>query len=268
MRKEDATFTLRAPVVHVTEAEVAAPRARVFAALADAAGWRHWFPGVRAAGYTTRPPHGVGTIREADVRGTRWVEEMIAWDEGTRWGWTVTRASVPFATAQVELFELLDGGRGTRIRWTLALEPRLLARLGAPLAARLTRRLFRRAMENLGARLQATPPEGGTMAGTERVLGKVATRLLLENERVRVWELDLAPGARSDPHHHEVDYVLVQIEGDRIAAEPEPDTQGAFRDYIEADVVPGRARFIRRGGIETAVNIGQRRYREILIELK
>ena len=102
----------------------------------------------------------------------------------------------------------------------------------------------------------------------ERILGNVATRLLLENDRVRIWEMDLAPGARSATHRHQVDYVLVQIEGDRIAAMPEPDTGGAYTEYIEADVVPGKARYIRRGGIETAINIGQRRYREILIELK
>jgi len=102
----------------------------------------------------------------------------------------------------------------------------------------------------------------------ERILGNVATRLLLENDRVRIWEMDLAPGARSATHRHQVDYVLVQIEGDRIAAMPEPDTGGAYTEYIEADVVPGKARYIERGGIETAINIGQRRYREILIELK
>jgi hypothetical protein len=102
----------------------------------------------------------------------------------------------------------------------------------------------------------------------ERILGDVATRLLFENERVRVWELDLEPGARSAPHRHDVDYVLVQIEGDRIAAVPEPDSRGPFRAYVEAAVVPGRTRYVARGGVETAVNVGRRRYREILIELK
>jgi len=102
----------------------------------------------------------------------------------------------------------------------------------------------------------------------ERVLGPVATRLLLENERVRIWEMDLEPGARSATHRHDADYVIVQIEGDRIAAEPEPDTAGRYRDYIEAEVVPGKAHWVARGGIETAVNVGRRRYREILIELK
>jgi len=106
------------------------------------------------------------------------------------------------------------------------------------------------------------------MEKSARILGDVATRLLFENERVRIWEMDLAPGERSATHRHDVDYVLVQIDGDRIAAVPEPDTAGAYRDYIEADVLPGRARYIGRGGIETAVNVGGRRYREILIELK
>ena len=78
----------------------------------------------------------------------------------------------------------------------------------------------------------------------ERKLGDVGTRVLFENERVRIWELDLAPGERSATHRHELDYVIVQIGGDRIAAIPEPDTAGAFRDYIEADVAPGKARFV------------------------
>jgi hypothetical protein len=153
MRREDVGFVERARVVHLSEAGVAAPRAVVFDALAEPSGWRHWFPNVRAAAYTSPPPHGVGTIREADVGGTRWVEEMIAWDPGTRWGWTVTRASVPFARAQVETFVLADAPAGTRVRWTVALEPRLLARLGAPFAARTIPRLFARAMRNLEAHL-------------------------------------------------------------------------------------------------------------------
>ena len=106
------------------------------------------------------------------------------------------------------------------------------------------------------------------MGTSQRVLGDVATRVLFENDRVRIWDMDLEPGARSAIHKHDLDYILVQIEGDRIAGVPEPDTGGAFRDYVEGTVEPGQFRFIARGGIETAVNVGQRRYREILIELK
>src|SRR5262249_21196798 len=81
---------------------------------------------------------GVGTIREAEVGGTRWVEELIAWEADLRWAYTVTRASVPIAWAQVESFELEACGGATRVTWTLACEPRLLMRLraAAPAAGR------------------------------------------------------------------------------------------------------------------------------------
>ena len=102
----------------------------------------------------------------------------------------------------------------------------------------------------------------------ERRLGDVATKLLFENERVRIWEMRLGPGEEGDVHRHDLDYVLVQIDGDRMAVVPEPDSRGAFRQYLEADVFPGNTIFIERGGIEKAKNVGKRAYREILIELK
>ena len=153
MRKEDVGFVERARSVHVAEATMAAPRARVFGEFVDPGTWPNWFPNVRRAAYTSPPPFGVGTIRVAHVGGTRWVEEMVAWDDGRRWAWTVLRASVPFATAQVECFEFADAGAGTKIRWTLALDPRLLARLGARFATGAIRRLLARAAANLDARL-------------------------------------------------------------------------------------------------------------------
>src|SRR5215470_2998323 len=145
MRREDLGFVDRAPIVHVVEATAPAPCQAVFAALADAEAWPRWFPGVRAARYTSPPPHGVGSVREAIVSGTRWVEEIIVWEPDRRWGWTVTGASMPFAAAQIEVFELRPAGATTQARWTIALEPRLLARLAAPLTGRAMRRLWQRA---------------------------------------------------------------------------------------------------------------------------
>lgn len=106
------------------------------------------------------------------------------------------------------------------------------------------------------------------MAQPERVLGDIATRLLLENDRVKIWEMDLAPGEESAVHEHTMDYILVIVEGDRIAGVPEPDSQGPYNQYLEADVEPGNFFWIEKGGIETARNIGQKRYREIAIELR
>lgn len=154
MRAEDLGFLERAPKRQRVEAAVASEPAAVFAALADAAAWPQWFPGVRAAWYATPPPHGVGTIREANVGGTHWVEKMIAWDAPWRWAWTVIAASVPFAAAQVESFELAPAAGGTRVGWTIGLEPRLLARLGGPFMRRATESLFAGAMHNLDAHLR------------------------------------------------------------------------------------------------------------------
>ena len=95
---------------------------------------------------------------------------------------------------------------------------------------------------------------------TERHLGNVGSRVLFENERVRVWEMKLAPGERSDVHRHDLDYLLVFLAGDRIRVEPEPDTHGPYTDALEFDVPVGRTVFVERGGSE--------HYREILIELK
>ena len=106
------------------------------------------------------------------------------------------------------------------------------------------------------------------MTRPDRELGDVATRLLFENERVRVWQMKLEPGAESATHRHDLDYLLVQIAGDRIAAVPEPDAEGPYTEYVESDVEPGRTVYIERGGIETARNVGTELYREILIELK
>ncbi|HXY94180.1 MAG TPA: cupin [Acidimicrobiia bacterium] len=102
----------------------------------------------------------------------------------------------------------------------------------------------------------------------ERVLGPIGTEVVFENDRVRIWEMRLEPGESSAVHRHDLDYMLVLLDGDKIAAEPEPDTQGAFDEYLEADVVPGSVVYIERGGVETAKNVGQLPYREIIIELK
>ena len=104
----------------------------------------------------------------------------------------------------------------------------------------------------------------------DRVFGDVGTKLLLDNDKIRVWELHLEPGERSDLHHHEHDYLMVQIEGDEIAAQFEPDSSGTFAgaDELAGPVSPGTAIFAEAGGMETAVNIGKEAFREVVVELK
>jgi hypothetical protein len=85
---------------------------------------------------------------------------------------------------------------------------------------------------------------------------------------VRIWELNLPPGHDSNIHQHELDYILVILGGDRVAAVQEPDTKSALPPYFEADVVPGQAVYVERGGVEIARNVGQVPYSEIIVELK
>lgn len=185
MRREDMTFVERAPVRHVFAKVIAAPRAAVFAAIADPPGWPAWFPGVRSARYSSPPPHGVGSIREADVSGTRWVEEMIAWDDGRRWAYTVIEASTPLASAQVEVFEVEDavldgapvGTAATRVTWTLAIEPRLLQKITGPIAPLVMGRVFERAMANLEATLRLAPSAGAAAAAGGFDVDRWTTRL-------------------------------------------------------------------------------------------
>ena len=99
-------------------------------------------------------------------------------------------------------------------------------------------------------------------------LGDVATKLLHEDDQVKIWEMALAPGEQTAPHEHKHDYILVIIDGDRIAGVPHVKSTGDSANYIEADVAPGSWYKLDKGGIELARNIGSKPYREILIELK
>jgi beta-alanine degradation protein BauB len=100
------------------------------------------------------------------------------------------------------------------------------------------------------------------MTRDDRSLGNVATKLLFENELVRVWEMNLAPGERSDRHRHDLPYLLCIVEGSRVDAEIE----GIGR--VEIPVQPGSVFFVPPGATETAINASGQLFREILIELK
>ena len=108
---------------------------------------------------------------------------------------------------------------------------------------------------------QAVPGDG-------RAFGGIGTNVVYEDDAVRVWRLKLAPGEESPVHRHELDHLLIQVSGDRIAVVPEPDSEGPFREVLEADVVPGAVVHVRRGGVERARNVGVQPYLEMIVELK
>ena len=99
---------------------------------------------------------------------------------------------------------------------------------------------------------------------------RVGSKLLFENDRVRVWELRLEPGQIEALHEHKHDYVMIQIDGDRVAGEFEPDSGGPWggETHVEGDVANGLVIFAEKGGRERAHNIGQVPFYEIIVELK
>ena len=83
---------------------------------------------------------------------------------------------------------------------------------------------------------------------TSRDMGDIATKLLFENDRVRIWEMRLAPWELGPIHEHNLDQVLVQVFGDRMAVKPQPDTKSKYNEYVEADVEPGNWFYVEKGG--------------------
>ena len=147
----ELSFFENAPQVVHHQTRVAAPRERVFAAVAtDPAGWGRWFPGFSSDGrWETPPPQGVGSIRNVRSLGVRFTETVLAWDENERWAFRIDKASVPMAKAFAEDYRFSDDGSGTILSWTVAAKPGLGMRLASPLMPFALGRMLDRAAARL-----------------------------------------------------------------------------------------------------------------------
>ena len=100
------------------------------------------------------------------------------------------------------------------------------------------------------------------MARGSEPLGAIATKVLFENERVKIWTLIVEPGEKSDWHLHQLDYIVVNLEADKVTRELEDGT-------LELSSPPlGQATFHGEHTVHRVVNNSSGRYRNILIELK
>ena len=100
------------------------------------------------------------------------------------------------------------------------------------------------------------------------VTRNVGTRIVHDDDKIRIWELNLAPGEQTDPHEHVHDYIIIILEGDRIAAVPHPKSTGESASLIDVECEGGGFYVMKKGGIETALNTGKKYFKELLIELK
>ena len=97
--------------------------------------------------------------------------------------------------------------------------------------------------------------------GTEP-LGEIATEVLFENDKVRVWNLVVEPGEASDWHMHENDYVTIVVEGGGLVVEYDDGTSEDSPSEV------GTWRFHGEHKIHRVVNNRDVRYKNVLVELK
>ena len=93
-------------------------------------------------------------------------------------------------------------------------------------------------------------------------MGPKGTRVVYENEQVRVWEIELQPGEVLAMHHHDLDYVVVALTGGKTTVEWED----GRRETNESE--PGKITWRKAPHAHKLTNEGSSVYRNRMIELK
>jgi len=106
----------------------------------------------------------------------------------------------------------------------------------------------------------------------------VGSRLVFEDDRVRVWHLDLEPGEQCEQHTHQLDYVARIVAGSTVevlgphgeslyAVTREPGDAVAF--HVEGDQIVTSGPDSRTiPATHSARNVGDQTFREVLVEFK
>ena len=93
----------------------------------------------------------------------------------------------------------------------------------------------------------------------------VGTELLFENDRVRVWQMELAPGAASELHRHDNDYLFVYVTPTVLESRSPTREPRTFR------CDDGFVQFVEVGPQGTAphqvTNVASEPHRQIVVEL-
>ena len=91
----------------------------------------------------------------------------------------------------------------------------------------------------------------------------VGTRVIFENDRVRVWEIELDPGETLPMHFHELDYVVVSLSDQPTEVEWEDGRRETNEQHT-----PGEITWRSAPHAHALKNLGTKPYRNRLIELK
>ena len=97
---------------------------------------------------------------------------------------------------------------------------------------------------------------------------QIGTRLLFENERVRLWELAVAPGESLPEHLHRLDYCYFVEQGGLLRF-LDPDSPTGYHDAQFVDNHVAYVPVSESGRIDrTLTNVGDVPHRNYILELK
>ena len=106
----------------------------------------------------------------------------------------------------------------------------------------------------------------------------VGTKVVFEDDKIKLWEFNLEPGERTPVHTHEMDYIFYVIDGTTLEVFDADDNNLGPLKVASGDTVALRLEgdelvvvddeSIRFPATHSARNGGPNRYREILIETK
>jgi hypothetical protein len=141
-------FLTAAPFRYVNTIDVAAPPDKTWAALTADDTLVSWSPLVTRLHWTTPRPFGVGTTREVTIlRLITARERYYRWEQGRRKTFTAVQVTVPGVRGLAEDYVVEPTPDGSRLIWTLGLEPhpvlRSILRLANPITAWMIRGIAR-----------------------------------------------------------------------------------------------------------------------------
>lgn len=136
-----------APFRFVNSVDVSEPPEKIWRILATGTQLVSWTPVFTGLKWVTPPPFGSGTVREVTLlRILTARERFFRWEEGQRQSYAVFEASLPGLRRAVEDYVITPTPSGSRLTWTLAVEPLRpltpLVWMSSPIIRRTQRRVL------------------------------------------------------------------------------------------------------------------------------
>lgn len=158
-------FINHAPFNMMHEVKLPIPPEQVFDILVNHK-WEDWFPDFVSTQWKTQEPHGIGSIREANLKTVKARERFLAWEEGKRFCFTIDAVTLPLVNAMAEDIQLTPSGdNSTLMSYRIYYDPKPMTRLIHPLVRSYYGRMFKNSMISLQKYIHKTfnPPDQTTV---------------------------------------------------------------------------------------------------------